>query len=299
MKLSTIHLLLTHQCLSECDHCYVWGGPRQRGVMSLATVRKTLDQARDMETVERVYFEGGEPFLYYPLMLRGVRIAAMLGYEVGLLTNGFWATSLKDALEWLMPLSGLVHDLSVSCDAYHNDSGAAPEVEYARAAAARLSIPFTVTKVAGPEETSAMLLTGQILADTRSLVYRGRAAARLANRSAQQLWSQFSQCECEDLRHIRRLFIDPFENVHICQGIVIGNLGRLRLETICDDYKTLQHPLLGPLLEGGPAELARCHAVSLPQEYYADACHLCYTVRASLRAKFPEILGPDAMYGAV
>jgi hypothetical protein len=32
-------------------------------------------------------------------------------------------------------------------------------------------------------------------------------------------------------------------------------------------------------------------------EQYADACHLCYQVRLSLRKRFPDILLPDQMYG--
>jgi len=29
MKLSSLHVLLTYQCNYECDHCFVWGSPRQ------------------------------------------------------------------------------------------------------------------------------------------------------------------------------------------------------------------------------------------------------------------------------
>jgi len=28
-----------------------------------------------------------------------------------------------------------------------------------------------------------------------------------------------------------------------------------------------------------------------------DACHLCYRAREFLRPHFPELLGPDEMYG--
>ncbi len=29
MKLTGLHLLLTYKCIYECDHCFVWGSPRQ------------------------------------------------------------------------------------------------------------------------------------------------------------------------------------------------------------------------------------------------------------------------------
>jgi len=34
-----------------------------------------LQEARKTGTVQTVFFEGGEPFLYYPLLLEAVRIA--------------------------------------------------------------------------------------------------------------------------------------------------------------------------------------------------------------------------------
>jgi hypothetical protein len=53
-----------------------------------------------------------------------------------------------------------------------------------------------------------------------------------------------------------------------------------------------------PILTGGPAELARRYDVPV-EKAYADACHLCYEVRRSLRSRFPDILTPDQMFGAV
>ena len=47
---------------------------------------------------------------------------------------------------------------------------------------------------------------------------------------------------------------------------------------------------------GGPAELVR--RFDLPHnEGYADACHLCYSTRKTLRSRYPNLLGPDQIYG--
>ncbi|MFN3762619.1 MAG: hypothetical protein ACK4WK_05375, partial [Anaerolineae bacterium] len=58
----------------------------------------------------------------------------------------------------------------------------------------------------------------------------------------------------------------------------------------------LTSPVVGPLLEGGPAALVEHYG--LPHEAaYADACHLCYAARGVLRGRFPEVLVPGQMYG--
>lgn len=119
MKLTGLHLLLTYQCNLECDHCFVWGSPWQSGTMTLQNVREILRQAKELGTVEWIYFEGGEPFLYYAVLVREVQEAAEMGFRVSIVTNSYWAISLEDALEWLNPFVGLVQDVAISSDLYH------------------------------------------------------------------------------------------------------------------------------------------------------------------------------------
>ena len=99
MKLTGLHLLLTYQCNFECDHCFAWGSPWQSGTMTLADIRHVLEQAKEIKTLEWIYFEGGEPFLYYPILLKGVQIAFGMGFQVGLVSNSYWANSVEDAIE--------------------------------------------------------------------------------------------------------------------------------------------------------------------------------------------------------
>ena len=72
MDLNGLHLLVTYQCTFECDHCFVWGSPFQSGTMTIESIRSILNQAKETGTVQWIYFEGGEPFLYYQVMLAGI-----------------------------------------------------------------------------------------------------------------------------------------------------------------------------------------------------------------------------------
>ena len=80
----------------------------QTGTITLERIQEVLRQASELGTIEWFYFEGGEPFLFYPIMVRGAEEAASLGFKVGIVTNGYWGTELEDALEWLRPFKGLV-----------------------------------------------------------------------------------------------------------------------------------------------------------------------------------------------
>jgi MoaA/NifB/PqqE/SkfB family radical SAM enzyme len=264
--------------------------------MTLEKILEILRQGKETGTVNTIYFEGGEPFLYYAVLVRAAREAAQMGFKVGIVSNGYWGTDEDDAVECLRRFSTLIQDLSISSDLYHYDDKLSTEVRNAETGAEKLGIPVSVFTIAQPEETNAMSVAGQLQAGESAVMYRGRAAEKLVERAVKRPWDQFTECLNENLRDPGRVHVDPFGHLHICQGISIGNLFEKPLNEICETYEPDSHPIIGPLLEGGPAELVRRYG--LPHDVtYADACHLCDTARRALRDRFPEILGPDQMYG--
>jgi hypothetical protein len=294
--LSGLHLLLTYECNYECEHCFVWGGPSQTGTMTLETIRHIIEQANALGTIEWIYFEGGEAFLYYDTLVAGVHVARESGFKVGIVSNAYWATSEADAEKYLAPLAGLVDDLSISSDVYHGNEDGVTCPDIARSVARKLHMPVDFITVAAPEATDVAGAAGQLPAGESAVVFRGRAAAKLAPRVVPKPWEQFDRCPWEDLRTPERVHVDPFGNLHICQGISIGNLLQRALPEIVSDYDAEQHPIVGPLLAGGPAELVRHYGVA-HEDGYADHCHLCYEARRKLRERFPLVLTPDQVYG--
>ena len=298
MRLTGLHILLTYQCNFECDHCFVWGSPWQTGTFTLQQLEDVLAQAEQVGSVRSIYFEGGEPFLYYPVMLRAVDKAVELGFEVGMVSNGYWATTLEDAQIWLEPLEGKLVDLSVSSDLFHYDEQLSRQAMNASQAANALGIPVGTISIAHPETELVDPAVGQLPTDESGVMYRGRAAEKLVKHAPRKSWTEFTECPYEDLVEPGRIHLDPLGYLHICQGISIGNLFEKPLKEICEEYKPEDHPIVGPLLSGGPAELVRQYDLPL-KESYADACHLCYTARSMLRERIPNILEPDQVYGLV
>ena len=295
MKLSGLHILLTYQCTWECDHCFVWGSPWQKGTLTLEQIENILHQAKDAG-VTSIYFEGGEPFLYYAILKQAVHKASDMGFSVGIVSNAYWANSVHDATEWLRPFVGWVSDLSVSSDLFHCESCLGERPQNAIVAAKWLGIPTDILSVAEPG-VEAKESHGQ-LEDESGIMYRGRAAEKLVSRAPSHSWERFDSCPHEDLVEPGRVHLDPLGNIHICQGISIGNMFEKPLKQICEEYDFDPPPICGLIHSGGPAALVNeynfPHASS-----YADACHLCYEARTTLRPRFPELLAPDQMYGVM
>ncbi len=296
LTLDSLHLLLTFQCTFECDHCFLWGSPNQCGTMRIRDIERILDQAGQCG-IASIYFEGGEPFLYYGTLLAGVRRAAERGMRVGIVSNAYWANDLADARECLAPFAGLLRDLSLSSDGFHaGDHDPDPNPRHALQAAEELGIDASLIRIAAPGAESSPAVVGQLPAGESPVHFRGRAAERLAPDAPKQPWTQFDACPYEALSDPGRLHVDPLGNLHGCQGIVVGNIFGQPLSEILGAFDARSHPVTGPLLEGGPAELIRRY--HLPHEAgYADACHACYHARCALRERLPDALGPDQVYG--
>ena len=81
-----------------------------------------------------------------------------------------------------------------------------------------------------------------------------------------------------------------------CQGLSIGNMWKTPFSAIVDNYRVGEHPICGPLAEGGPFRLSEEYDIK-SDDGYIDACHLCYLVRLELIDRFPDCLSPKQVYG--
>ena len=298
--LTGIHFLLTYKCDSECDHCFLYCGPHVEGTFTGEQIREILNEGKNLGTVGRVYFEGGEPFLFYPLMLEGIKTAAELGFETGVVTNAYWATTVEDAELWLSPLRELeVADLSLSDDAFHyGDSEDDTPPKRALAAARKLGVPVDTICIEEPvvetgdgneRDKGAPVIGG-------GAVFRGRAVEKLTEELPRRPWDELVECPGEALEDPGRVHVDSYGNVHICQGLLMGNAWEKPFSTLVEEYDAGSHPICGPLVRGGPAELAREYGVE-HEDAYVDECHFCYATRLALIDRFPEYLGPRPVYG--
>lgn len=298
MTINGLHLLQTYQCIFSCDHCFVYSSPEAKGVMKIKDIGRVLDEGKRVGNIEWIYFEGGEPFLYYPNLIWGLRRAKKLGFKRGIVTNGYWATSLEDAKEWLAPIKEIgLSDLSISDDAYHYGEGEENLAKKAYEAAKELGFPVSQISIEDPRTyLREIAWKGKPVVEGRVL-FRGRAVEKLVEGLPKKNWAEFDKCLHEDFSNQMRVHIDPFGHVHACQGISLGNVNYSSLKQLFASFNPLKHPILGPLQRGGPVELAKEYNVE-HEEDYVDECHLCYDVRLKLRTRFPSVLVPDQIYGS-
>lgn len=297
--LNGIHFLLSYMCNYECDHCFLFCSPDSKGTFTLKQINQVLDEAVKIKTVKWIYWEGGEPFLFYPLMLESMKLAKERGFKNGIVTNSYWATDTNDAKLWLKPISELaIADFSVSDDTFHYEDTAENLSKYAHLAAKTLSIPTGAINIEKP--TFEMTMEKEQVKGTPVIgggaMFRGRAVDALIEGLPTRKWDRLKECPYEDLIGLGRVHVDCFGNTQICQGLSIGNFWNKSLSELVSEYNPEEHPICGPLIKGGPAQLVKEYNLEHEEEY-VDECHLCYLARKSLLDKFPQYLGPQQVYG--
>jgi hypothetical protein len=267
------------------------------GSFTLSQVKEVLEDLKKISSVKAVGFEGGEPFLFHPLVLESVKLAHEMGFKTAVQTNSYWATTAEDAELWLRPLSELgLTSLEISDDAFHHGEEEANSAKNALAAAKKLGMNVASICIRQPtSEDGSEQTKGEPIYVGRPKL-RGRAIEKLIEGLPTDPWEEFTECPLEDLRNPNRVHIDSYGNVHLCQGLSMGNMWETPLSQLARNYDPDGHPICGPILKGGPAQLAREYDIKHKNEY-VDACHFCSEMCLALIDRFPQYLTPRQVYG--
>ncbi|HMK59809.1 MAG TPA: radical SAM protein [Dissulfurispiraceae bacterium] len=118
--LFNIGFMLTYKCTIACPHCIVEAGPHRKKVMRMDRALSWIEQAAKYNNgyIKACALTGGEVFHDIDTLRTLSDYAHSLGFVVSAVTNGFWATSKRTAINLLKTLPS-IHLLCVSTDAYH------------------------------------------------------------------------------------------------------------------------------------------------------------------------------------
>jgi len=286
--------------------------------MRLKDMSCWLREIKASYPVTGVAFFGGEPLLYFDLLLNLITEARAQGiHDRDIITNGFWgedearasryAKGLKDAgLTQMVISADAFHEEFVSLDAVRGAIRAAKEARVGRIKISAKSLGETHIDNPFHQRTKQILreLSSEFDVDEVAIgpiMMIGRAADELARylphgAMREGKCAKVASLTAESPSYIE---IDPDGWVlTCCPGIAIGKAGQKSVSDIVREYDHRKHAILSVLLKEGGEGLLRLAASKgfNPSGRYASTCHLCFAARRFLRPEYPEILAPDCFY---
>jgi hypothetical protein len=305
-------IILSYHCQSACAHCLYNCGPHWQDWMDPDDLEKCLQAAARWTHPFQVHFTGGEPFLNFPLLHKGIKIASGKGIPCYVETNAGWCLDESQTWEQFQVLRAAgLGAVQISCSPFH--AASIPLERTLRAISAAVEVfgltrvwvyrsewiekirMFDLSKVVPLER----FLEGRAdiarqLWDGYGLLGGGRAGARLGHLTQCHPPESFRLDNCRhEILHAAHAHVDLYGNIipAFCSGINLGG------STVRGAYA----PLVNILVESGAYGLFHMaceqYAYRPLKDGYADKCHLCMHVRRHLFAagKFEE-LAPAAFY---
>lgn len=319
ISISGITWITTYNCNFNCDHCFFETQGNNK-YMEPELIERALSGFKYSDKMFWQHLSGGEIFLQPDTLFSIIeKIQQHFKGNIGLSTNGYWATSKEKTETLLQKLQQHgINGLAVSADYYHTPFMNKQSVQNLLTAlttsnmkvhsylmGARLDerVAYSTKVNTKAEELANELKPFADFPLAPTTVRSIGKGSRINQPKENPLPTGYCTelCTCLGTRtpfNPAMVWIDPYGNVMICYGIIIGNLYKQSLNEIIENYHPEQNPILKALSDMGPQSLhnlATEHMVALPEKYF-DECDLCYTTRKALRKIYPAVLGPDECY---
>ncbi len=298
--LRNIGLIVTYKCQVACPHCIIEAGPHRKEEMALDDALNWIPQVARYRNnyIKVLSLTGGEPFYNIDNLKKIAILGESCGLIVSVVTNAFWASSLKEANGILRELTA-VKMLAISADAYHQVAIPFERVKNAILAAKECNMPYNIhvcTANEDDEEYRQILaklleITELDTINTAVTFPAGRALKRIGMSGYQTSHEpSISACAAGSSP-----IVFPDGKIIACIGavidlssphpLVLGNLRENTLEEILDRAEL--NPILHAIRVWGPRKLISMIREAglgqyLPERYIKDSvCNACYHLMSS------------------
>jgi radical SAM protein with 4Fe4S-binding SPASM domain len=144
VALFRLGLIITYRCNSICRHCFFESSPTKKQTLNLVQGTNAIDESYELGA-EWVSITGGEPFLKKDLLENLLKYSNKKGLKTEVVSNGFWAKSLEEAITILKQLKNIGLDvLNLSLDDFHQEFILISHVKNAFKAALSLGIKVVI-----------------------------------------------------------------------------------------------------------------------------------------------------------
>jgi hypothetical protein len=244
----TLTMIASYQCTAACEDCCFGSHPGIRQRLSLDRILHHIDQAAALGSVKLVVFTGGECFMLGDDLIAAVSHCTELGLLSRCVSNGYWATSEKRAMERLKPLAEAgLGDLNLSTGDEHQEFVPLNRIVNAIYAAGKLNMRALVVVEAKEQRVFSM---AALRADPRWAELESDTRVRYPVFSFESPWMSMDpdvtldqperklarrrnlsrRAGCDSV--LRTLVVTPDEDLGACCGLTREQIPELKLGSL-------------------------------------------------------------------
>jgi len=310
--LRNIGMVVTYKCQVACPHCIIEAGPHRKEEVKLDDASKWIEQIANYRNgyIKVLSLTGGEPFYDLNKLAALSSFGEKKGLFVSAVTNAFWASTPKIAVNTLKNLSA-IKMMAISSDAYHQKCIPFERVKNAVNAAKTLGIPFQIgvcTENLDDEDYKKIVHKLEEITEPDNIKTAitfpvGRALKIKNPKYVSSTEPPASACSAGSSPIIFPNgniigCIGPVINIKTDHPLLLGNLQLNSLKEILDNSET--NPIYHAIRIWGPRKLVTLAndaglAKFLPEKYVKDSvCHACYSLVSNRRIRtFLQSLARD------
>lgn len=116
---SRLAIILTDKCNIQCRHCLSDCAPTKENRLDKDLVERLIEESAEIG-IKTICFTGGEPFLDMDMLRFAFKKCKFFRLDATVISNGFWARSVKQASSILKSLEGHIR-LGLSVDHFHQE----------------------------------------------------------------------------------------------------------------------------------------------------------------------------------
>lgn len=315
-------VMLSYKCTIACKHCLFACKPgNPDAVMSVADAVLYIEEFSKLGRI--VHLSGGEPFMFYDVLLEAAALSSKRGYPPHMIqTNCSWCTDdglVEERFRALRDI-GLL-GMYFSADPYHQEFVPAENVLRAiriatdvfgtdnivGSGSAVFRNPDELEKIAkDPERLKAHVrsapprLVGRAFLALSGYLDQRPVAELVQDRIWGPHWGPDSCAVDFDPATMMEVHGDPYGNLQTNCGVILGNIKDVAISEVMTRDYIMDHPIGGILAEGpeGPFNLLKMAEEKGYQRRaaYPQKCALCFEVRRFLRPHYPQYFGPEEIY---
>ncbi len=299
-KKGNLIFFLNRRCDVGCASCNANASINNSIELTPQLLEALFERMGDLEFSGYIIWTGGEPFLSYEALKKGISLASQKGFQSEILTSGAWFKNHPGALKFLAGAGNF--SIRISLDAEHQDRVPMPMIIslIKKAVELRIEVNFTLREIPGRCESMDDFLE-QIKTELPEFYNRNRTRSRWLHYiphmpispdetyassccssgsiSKGQKWRQPCKMGFKDM------VIGADNMVYPCCGLFsIPGYERLAMgDPIKETWETLEikqlnDPLFRVLREKGPYGI--CKELGMEPETwnwpaYESPCHLC------------------------